>query len=69
MTDSDNVCERAELASFDVTAWLLQSSCSLPVGQFLHSPDGDFSLHAAMSALGADGPGGWTRVWPTRHTV
>ena len=38
-------------AEFDVTAWLLQSSCALPVGQFLHSADRRFSLHAAMSAL------------------
>ena len=39
------------LAEYDVTAWLLQSSCSLAVGQFLSPSDGSFSLHAAMSAL------------------
>ena len=51
-SDSDSGSDSVHvLAEYDVTAWLLQSSCSLAVGQFLHCSDGSFSLHSAMSAL------------------
>ena len=51
--DGDSVDESVQAASaqYDVTAWLLQSSCALPAGHFLHAADGSFSLHGVMSAL------------------